>query len=250
MISYKDSLINEWTKNESNLINICALRKVYSDVYFENHKNKTTFQREENRIRNLINRLRKNILLYENRHNYYKVQEYENELQSLNKENDLDLKMKRLMMLGRSVNANDSSIYRIIKQYGYKVPMSNGLWKYDPSLNEKSNNEEKLYFQNLCKEVIDNTNRWFSRSSINNKLKLEIIQPSAFHYGMTINCCIKNDFIEIPLRINLRRKSVGIYNPFKQEVEITFHDSCYDYREHMFDDFELSISKILSMFVK
>jgi len=249
MISYKNVLIDEWIKN-NNSISIKALRKFYFDVYFENHKNKTSIQKEENRISNLINRLRKDILLYENRHNYYKVQEYENELQNLNKENDLELKLKRLMSLGRPITSHDSSIYRIIKQYGYRIPMSNGLWKYNPSLNEKSNDEEKLYFGNLCKEVIENTNRLFSRSDLSNKFELEIIQPSVFHYGMTINCCIKNDFLQIPLRINLRRKSVGIYNPFKQEVEITFHDSCYDYREHMFDDFNSSLNKILSMFVK
>lgn len=248
MISYKDALINAWTK--TNLIHINDLRKVYSEIYFQNHKHRTSIPKEEYRISRLINNLSKDCWQYENRDDYYKILNYKKELIDAHKETNDELKLKALANIGKS-NDYDGSIYRIIKKFGHRVPMSNGIWKYDPASAEFDCDTNELYFKNLTNMVVVATQQWFENLNIDKDLlKLEIKYPGRYFYGMTIDCYLRNNFIEIPLRINLRQKSLGVYNPFKQEVAITFYDSFSDNRKNMFNDFQFSFEKIIEMFIK
>ena len=249
MLSYKDALINAWTKN-NNHININELRKVYSDVYFENHKHKTSFQNEEYRINKLITKLGKDSLNYGNRHNYYKIQDLKKELQIANNENDPGLKLKMLMKIGRSNTVYDGSIYRIIRQFGYKVPMSNGNWQYEPISAEANCDSDSLYFEVLTGMVHETLREWLYDIDKKEKYELCVAKPFAYYSGMLLNCSIISNVLEIPIRINLRKKSLGVHNPFTKNVEITFHDQYHMHPKDMFANLEKSIVILEEMFIK
>jgi len=125
-----------------------------------------------------------------------------------------------------------STLYKILRKYGRKVPFSNGSWKYDPEYadaNTTPEQRESIYFSEFAKFIlnelqtcINNYNKNYMFNHIKTKWKFSYDEPNSYHYYMSLNCYVSTTFMKIPFSVTLAKKSMGIDLFMTDKTEIVF----------------------------
>jgi hypothetical protein len=123
----------------------------------------------------------------------------------------------RQYMYKEFINKNlYSNIYRILKKYGRKVPMTNGYWQYDPENADNNSNIsiEEVYFKNMFIDIKDDIIEYFKGKVKNNVISAQwqfsYDEPESYENDMVITFYFSTSFIKIPFDIRLRKKSFKI----------------------------------------
>jgi hypothetical protein len=122
-------------------------------------------------------------------------------------------------------NGNTGHLYKILHKYGRKVPMSPGVWQFDPEYAESKVN---IYFQTMTTMVLKHVEEYFNKCKHIAKVwKFSYDEPHAYYYNMNLYCYFSTPFMRIPFNITLRKQSIGVWSRLVNDgkTDIIYHDN-------------------------
>jgi len=215
---YEAAVVSKW-RLTGDRCDIRVLRDAYFEIFFQKHRNNRRYN-----VKNVIEDLRrKKDDVWSSNWNardrysrqYYALTRFDND------EEQLRYYMKECFIN----NGSTGNLYKILRKYGRKVPMSPGVWQFDP---EYAESKVGIYFQVMTTMVLKHVEEYFNKfKDIANVWKFSYDEPHKYYYNMNLYCYFSTPFMRIPFNITLRKQSIGVWSRLVNDgkTDIMYHDN-------------------------
>jgi hypothetical protein len=215
---YEAAVVSKW-RLTGDKCDIRVLRDAYFEIFFQKHRNNRRYN-----VKNVIEDLRrKKDDVWSS--NWNARDRYSREYYALTRFDNDEEQLRYYMKECFINNGSTGNLYKILRKYGRKVPMSPGVWQFDPEYAESKVN---IYFQTMTTMVLKHVEEHFNKDKrVANVWKFSYDEPHAYYYNMNLYCYFSTPFMRIPFNITLRKQSIGVWSRLVNggETEIMFHDN-------------------------